>query len=156
MNEDGETWKHNDQTIIRVLKCQKPLPDCYGTIQQFLEDLTEQSSTMISLKSAGRRSSVMLRNGRLKIGSQFWRKGEGAKKRFQYCLNPNSSNQFLHLRAIQGHSGESAVDHVGNANELNSIIGNGLILGGKSLKRGRQAVFFTTEDENCMGETPRD
>ena len=79
----------------------------------------------------------------------------------------------MHLRAIQGHSGESAVDpalqdnvllpkgfteylcHVGNANELNSIIGNGLILGGKGLKRGRQAVFFTAEDENCMGETPR-
>ena len=85
-------------------------------------------------------------------------------------MNPNSSNQFRHLRAIQGHSGESAVDpalqdhvllpigfteylyHVGNANEWNSIIGNGLILGGKGL----QAVFFTTEDEHCMGETPRD
>ena len=97
-------------------------------------------------------------------------KGGGPKKRCQYCFNPHSSNQFRHLRAIQGHSGESAVDlalqdnvllpkgfteylyHVGNANELNSIIGNGLILGGKSLKRGRQAVFFTTEDENCMGE----
>ena len=26
-------------------------------------------------------------------------KGGGAKKRFQYCLNPNSSNQFLYLRA---------------------------------------------------------
>ena len=33
--------------------------------------------------------------------------------------------------------------HVGNASVLNSIIGNGLIPGGKSLKRGRQAVFFT-------------
>ena len=116
----------------------------------------------------------MLRSGHLKIGHQVWQKGGGAKRIFQYCLNPNSSNQFLHLRAIQGHSGESAVDlalqdnvllpkgfteylyHVGNANELNSIIGNGLILGGKGLKRGRQAVFFTTEDENCMGETPRD
>ena len=43
-----------------------------------------------------------------------------------------------------------------NASELNSIFGNGLILGGKGLKRGRQAVFFTTENENCMGETPRD
>ena len=31
--------------------------------------------------------------------------GGGAKKRFQYCVNPNSSNQFLYLRAIQGHSG---------------------------------------------------
>ena len=114
---------------------------------------------MISLKSAGRKSSVMLRSGHLQIGYQFCQKGGGAKKRFQYCLNPNSSNQFLHLRSFQGHSGESAVDsalqdhvllpkgfteylyHVGNANEWNSIIGNGLILGGKSLKRGRQAVL---------------
>ena len=159
MNEDGETWKHNDQTIIGVLKCQKPLPDYYGTIQQFLEDLTEQSSAMISLKTAGRRSSVMLRSGHLKIGHQFWQKGGEAKKRCQYCLNPNSSNQFLHLRAIQGHSWESAIDpalqdnvllpkgftehiyQVGNASELNSTIGYGLILGGKSLKRGRQAVL---------------
>ena len=37
-------------------------------------------------------------------------KGGGAKKRFQCCVNPNSSNQFLKLRAIQGHSGKSAVD----------------------------------------------
>ena len=89
-------------------------------------------------------------------------KGGGAKKRFQYCVNPNSPNQFLYLRAIQGHSGESAIDpalqdnilipkgfteylyHVGNANELNSIIRNGLIPGGTSLIRGRQAVFFAT------------
>ena len=37
-------------------------------------------------------------------------KGGGAKKRFQYCVNPNSSNQFLYLRAIQGHSGDNACD----------------------------------------------
>ena len=37
-------------------------------------------------------------------------KGGGAKKRFQYCLNPNSSNHLLYLRAIQGHSGDNAVD----------------------------------------------
>ena len=61
-----------------------------------------------------------------------------AKKRFQYCVKPNSSNQFVYPRAIQGHSGDNAVDpslqdnvllpkgfteyifHVGNANELNS------------------------------------
>ena len=50
--------------------------------------------------------------------------------------------------------------HVGNANELNSIIRNGLIPGGNSLKRGRQAVFFTAvnpmEDVYGMVETPRD
>ena len=66
--------------------------------------------------------------------------GGGANKIFQYYVNPNSSNQFLYLRAIQGHSGDNTVErtlqdnvllskrfteyiyHVGNANELNSII----------------------------------
>ena len=75
-------------------------------------------------------------------------KGGGAKKK-QFCVNPNSSNQFLYFRAIQGHSGDNAVDlalqdnvllpkefteyiyHVGKPNELNSIIRNGLIPGGK-------------------------
>ena len=96
----------------------------------------------------------------------------------QYCLNPNSSDQFLFFRVIQGHSGESAIDlalhdnvllpkgfteyifHVVNANELNSIIRNGLIQGGKSFKRGRQAVFFTKvnpmEDGIGVVQTPRD
>ena len=96
----------------------------------------------------------------------------------QCCGNPNSSNQFLYLQAIQGHSGDNAVDpalqdnvllpkglteciyHVGNTSDLNSIKRNGPNPGGKSLKRGRQAVFFTTvnarEDENSMEETPRD
>ena len=89
------------------------------------------------------------------------RKGGGAKKRFQHGVNPNSPNQFLYLRAIQGHSVDNAIDlalqdnvlnpkgcteyhcHVGNANEMNSMIRKGLIPGGTSLKRGRQAVFFT-------------
>ena len=105
-------------------------------------------------------------------------KGGGAKTRSQHCVNPNSSSHFLYLRTIQGHSGGNAVDpalednvllpkgfteyiyHVGNANELNSIIRNGLIPGGKSLKRRRPAVFFTTvnpmEDENGLGEIPCD
>ena len=109
--------------------------------------------------------------------SKLAKGGEG-KQRFQYCVNPNSPNQFLNLRAIQGHSGESAIDpalqdnklipkgyteylyHVGNANDLNSIIRNGLIPGGTSLKRGRQAVFFSTvnpmEDGYGSGESPCD
>ena len=90
----------------------------------------------------------------------FLAKG-GPKKRFQYCLNPNSSKHFLHFRASQGHSGGNLVDpalqdnvllpedfteyiyHVGNVSELNSITRNGLISGGRSLKRDRQSVFFT-------------
>ena len=71
------------------------------------------------------------------------------KKRFQYCLNPNSSKHFLHFRAIQGHSGGNIVDpalqdnvllpkgfteyifHVGNVSEIHSTIRSGLNPGGK-------------------------
>ena len=88
-------------------------------------------------------------------------KGGGKKKRFQCCLNPSSSNKFLCVRAIQGHSGDNFVDpilqdnirlpddfaeyiyHIGNAFEMHSIIQSGLIPGGKSFRRDRQSVFFT-------------
>ena len=88
---------------------------------------------------------------------------QGAKNRCQHCVNPNSFNQSLYLRAIQGHSGDNATDpelqdnvllpkgftgyiyHVGNASEWNSIIRNELIPVGKSLKRGRQAVLHYCE-----------
>ena len=106
-------------------------------------------------------------------------RGGGANKIFQYCLNPNSSNQFLYLRAIQGHSGENAIDlelqdnvllpkedspstSTTSKTQVSGIqrIGHGLIPGGKSLKRGRKAVFFTIaspmDGENCMRETPCD
>ena len=88
-------------------------------------------------------------------------------------MNPNSFNQFLYLRAIQGYSGANAIDpelqdnvlvqegfteyiyRVGNASELYSVIRNGLIPGETRLKRGRHAVLFTTvnpmEDENGLG-----
>ena len=88
-------------------------------------------------------------------------KGGGAKKRFQYCLNPYSSKHISYFRAIQGHSGDNAVDpalqdnvllpkgfieyiyHVGNASELNSIIRNGSIPGGqKPQKRKTSCVFW--------------
>ena len=45
-------------------------------------------------------------------------KGGGAKKRFQCCVKPKSSNQFLYLRAIQGLSGDNAVDHALHDNVL--------------------------------------
>ena len=40
----------------------------------------------------------------------FLAKGGGRKKRFNYCLIPNSSEHFLYFRAIQGHSGGTLVD----------------------------------------------
>ena len=87
--------------------------------------------------------------------------GGGQKKRFQHCLNPNSSEHFLYFPAIQGHSGGTLVDptlqdnallpsdcaeyiyHIGNAHDMHSIIKGGWIPGGRRLERDRQSVFFT-------------
>ena len=114
---------------------------------------------------------MVLRNGHLENGYQLWQKGGGAKKRFQYCVNPNSSNQFLYLRAIQGHSGDNAIDpslqdnallpkgfteyiyHVWNASEVNSIQRNGLIPEKEKASRKEDKVFTTVnpmEDGNGM------
>ena len=50
--------------------------------------------------------------------------------------------------------------HVGNISEMHSIIRSGLIPGGRSLKKGRQSVFFTKvkpmDDDHGMEETPCD
>ena len=91
-------------------------------------------------------------------------KGDGQKKRFEYCLKPNCS-------AIQGHSGKA---YSGNARinpalqdnlllpkdygkELRSTVRNGLVPGGFSTKTGRHALFFTVvnpmDDEQGSRET---
>ena len=104
----------------------------------------------------------------------FLAKGGGPKKRFQYCLNPNSSKHFVYFRAIQGHPGGTPADpalqdnvllpegfteyihHVGNVSGIESIIRSGLIPGGRSLKRDRQSVFFAAvnpmDDDQSMEE----
>ena len=144
------------------MKCQKPWPHCYDTINQSLEEATEQSTTVSSSKSAWRRSSQWL----LEDWISALAEGRGAKKIFQCCASQNCSNQFLYLRAVQGHSGDNAIDsalqdnvllpkgftgyiyHVGNANELNSFIRNGLMPGGKSLKRYSSLQW--TRWKTCM------
>ena len=88
-------------------------------------------------------------------------KGGGPKKRFQNCLNLDSSKHLLYVRAIQGHSGGNLGNlvkknnvllpddfteytcHIGNVRELYSKTKSGLTAGGRSLKRDRQSVFFT-------------
>ena len=108
----------------------------------------------------------------------FLAKGGGSKKRFQYCLDPNASKHFLYFRATQRHSGGNLVDlelqdnvplledlteyifEMGNFCEMHSTIRSGLIPGGRSLKRERQSVFFTTvnpmDDVQSKEETPCD
>ena len=96
---------------------------------------------------------MVLRNGHSTIAFPIWQKGGGAKKRVQYCLNPNSSTHISYFRTIQGQSGGVATDlelqdnvllpkgfteyiyHVGNVGEVHSTIRSGVILGGKSLKK---------------------
>ena len=75
-------------------------------INQSLEEATEQFTTVTSSKSAGTGSSTMLRNGHLKIGHQLWQEEVELRQDFNNCVNPQFSNQFLYLRAIQGRSGE--------------------------------------------------
>ena len=87
--------------------------------------------------------------------------GGGPKRRYQYCSDYLGS--ISHLRALQGHSGDSLVDlalqdnvfigpgifpyiyHVGSNFNLKSIISNGLIPGGQDLSK-RQSVFFLPVD----------
>ena len=89
-------------------------------------------------------------------------RGGGNKKRFQYCTDL-SRQEFLDLRALQGHSGRNPIDpslqdyvlipddffeyiyHVGCAFTKHSIIHSGLILGGQNLSN-RQTVFFLPVD----------
>ena len=102
----------------------------------------------------------------------FLAKGGGPKKRFQYCLNPNSSKHFLYYRAIQGHSGGNVVDpamqdnillpddfteyihHIGYVSEMYSITRSGLIPGGRSLKRNRR-VFHCDEPDGRRSKCGR-
>ena len=87
--------------------------------------------------------------------------GGGEKKRFQYCSG--SSETIVYLRALQGHSGRSLmdhplqdiviilddffkyIDHVGCAINLHSIINSGLIPGRQKLSN-RQTIFFLPVD----------
>ena len=88
------------------------------------------------------------------------RRGE-VKNRFQYCMDPNYSEDLLYLRANQGHSGGNQIDpslqdyvvlpddfaeyiyHVGSSHDLHSTTRSELIAGARDAKRGRQTVFFT-------------
>ena len=79
LKESVSILKHNDHTIISVVKFQRPSPDCYDMINQSLEEAMEQSTAVTSSKSARRKSSTMLRNGYLKIGYQLWQEEEELK-----------------------------------------------------------------------------
>ena len=130
---------------------QKQWSDCYDMIRIILGKPTKQSNMKILLKNSTKRKgniSRVLRNGHSKIS--ILAKGGGAKKRFHYCWNPNSSRHISYFRAIHGHSGGIAIDpdvqdnvllpkgfteyisHVGSVSEAHSIVRSGLSPGGQS------------------------
>ena len=111
--------------------------------------------------------------------SQYWSddvwkskmaRGGGSKKKFQYCTDP-SGQEFLCLRALQGHSARNSIDptlqdnvlipkmffeciyHIGCAVNLHSITNSGSIAGRQNLSK-RQTVFFTAV--NPMHKNHRD
>ena len=153
--------------MIRLLRHDQPVPrEDDGAVR--FEDLAEK----FKAKFGG------ISHWTVDASITFLAKGGGPKKSFQYCLNLNSSKHFLYFRAIQGHSGGTLVDpalqdnvllpndfadyiyHIGNAHDMHSIIQGGLIPGGKSLKRDRQALFFTavspTDDNQDLEEVQYD
>ena len=72
-----ETPRSHDHKCFEV---SKTIPDCYDMIKQSLEEVTEQSTAVTSSKSAGGRSSMVLRDGHLKIGYKLWQKVEELRK----------------------------------------------------------------------------
>ena len=74
--------------------------------------------------------------------SQYWsirtwlnylQRGGGAKKTYQYCVDPFSADTILYFRAIQGHSEGKHINplqdnvhiyHVGSSHDTHSIIPN--------------------------------
>ena len=147
--ETGLTSKHRVQTILNLFKCRRLLLDNHDTVKKFLEELTEQSIVTTLLENAGRMNSAMLRIGQLKNGYQFWRKVEEKRKGFNIawirtflinsCIFEQSKDiqevlLILHCKTMYWGFTEY-IYHVGNANELRSIVNNGLIPGGTSLKK---------------------
>ena len=166
---DIETQRSHDQKYYEVSKAMTRLPRHDRTVPResdgavLFDDVLEECR-----KKKFYRASQWPLNDWISILGKRRR----SQEKVSTLLESNSSSHFLYLRAIQGHSGDNAIDlelqdtvllpeglneyiyHVGNVSEMESIISSGLIPGGRSLKRGRQFVFFTTvnpmDDDNGM------
>ena len=104
---DIETQRSHDQKCFDVSKAMTRLQRHDQTVHRETDGAIQYNDI---IEECRKKKFDGASRGHLKIGYQLWQKGGGAKKRFQYCLNPNSSNEFLYLRAIQRHSGDNAID----------------------------------------------
>ena len=96
------------------------------------------------------------------VGCQQYCTGRRKEKEISILLESLFLEKFQYFRAIQGHSGENFVDpllqdnlllpddfaeyiyHIGNAFGMQAIFLSGLTTGGRSNRKNRQSVFFTT------------
>ena len=87
--------------------------------------------------------------------------GGGSRRRYQYCSD--NLGRILHLRALQGHSGNNLIDptlqdnlmiesgifhhiyHIGCTFNLHSIINNGLVLGGQNFEQSSCPLIQETK-----------
>ena len=93
--------------------------DCFAVSKAMIRLLRHNPSISREDNGAVRLNDIMWESKAKFDGTSQWpthdwitflAKGGGPKKRFQYCLNPNSSKHFVYFRAIQGHSGGTLVD----------------------------------------------
>ena len=109
---------------IRVRKWMDINPATYSegcvAVSKFMIRLLRHDSSILREDDGAVRFDDLIEKFKVKsVGTSEWTvdawttflaKGRGPMKRFQYCLNPNSSKHFLFFRAIQGHSGGNLVD----------------------------------------------
>ena len=133
-------------------------------IKQSLEGLTEQSTSMTTSKSAGRKSSMVLRTGHVTIGYRFWQKDEELREGFNIVriqTLPINSCTFMPFKDIQEMLLIQRCKTLRREREWIEFNKQKWIdFSRKTIKRGRQSVFFTTVnsmvDGNGTGEIPRD
>ena len=146
------------QDLFRSVK--KRWSDCFDTILQYFEKKTEQLNSG-SWHGLFRSEFTSSQHWSIRTWLNYLQKRGGPKKRYQYCVDPYSANTILYFRTMQGHSGgkhrnptlqdnvllpDNAAEHiyhVGSSHDMHSIIQPGLIPGGKGVKKGIPAMFFT-------------
>ena len=139
MKENGLILNHQSKILTRTISRRKS-SIFFDTIRSYIEKKMEQSN---STKSSSIYETIILpiQNWSDDRWIACLAAGGGSKRRYQYCSDNLGS--IIHLRALQGHSGDSIIDlamqdhvlispgvfpyiyHVGSNFNLHSIINNG-------------------------------
>ena len=91
-------WIEIETQRLHNHKCQKQSPDCYDMIKSVYQKIDKQPGYIDIIEECRKRKFDDASQRILDDCISTLAKGGGAEKRFQHCVNPNSSNQFLYLR----------------------------------------------------------